>query len=153
MSKSSLPANTWWIFILGGFAIISIAPFLPMKYYNPAPMTFDTYITKVIIAGAIVLPIEAALLWFSQIRSEINRRKGYDWIGKFEVLEKKAYLHRFYFRLQPGSSHKIKVSRSLYESTRIGDFILIRRNALGDTKETVRLSGIRHRIKGTVGLV
>lgn len=87
------------------------------------------------------VPFTAFLFWVNW-RESIKRSRGYGWVGKFEVIGKRSSFIRWYLLLEPGNHHKLKVDRSLFEKTRIGDFILIRRDVFGNIEEVSKFKNL-----------
>jgi hypothetical protein len=79
-------------------------------------------------------------------KESMKRNKGYYWLGKFEVIGKQSSLLSDYLQLAPGRGHKLKVERSLFDKTKIGDFIVIRRDALGGLDEVRRVNNLLARV-------
>ena len=66
-------------------------------------------------------------------------------MGKFEVINKKSWFVFHYLQLAPGNS-KLKVERDLFEKIRVGNIILIRRDALGKIEEVRKVKNLSNRV-------
>jgi hypothetical protein len=110
------------------------------------PLSWDYYLHQVEYFSLIVIPFGIYFLW-TNWRERIKRNSNYRWVGEFEVLNKQTSFMSCYLLLTPGHGNKIKVSRSLFNKTRIGDRIEINRNALGNIEKIKRINGIKMRLK------
>ena len=75
----------------------------------------------------------------------MKRSRGYGWLGKFEVVSKKSWFVFHYLRLAPGNG-KLKVDRDLFEKIRVGNIILIRRDALGKIEDVRKVNNLSSRL-------
>ncbi len=141
--------ENWWGIVLIAIAAILIEPLLFMsKYQRAVPLSFNYYLQLIEYFLFIAVPF-VALLLFVNWRESIKRRRGYSWMGKFEVINKQTTIAFFYFQLTPGNSNKLRVNRSLFDKTRIGDFIMIRRDALGRIEGINRINNSSSRLTRT----
>jgi hypothetical protein len=138
--------RNWWQIILPALSAVLIGPLIIYKYQRSALFSLNYYFRLLEYCFLIVVPFISFLLWHIW-REVIKRNSGYSWIGKFEVLEKKSFVF-YYLLLAPGNS-KVKVERSLFERIHIGNFILIRRDALGGIEEIRKVNHLSSRLSKT----
>jgi hypothetical protein len=136
--------NRWHI-VLITIVVVLIGPLIMYRHYRGVPFSLDYYLRVIGYLLCIYVPLIAFLFWSSHQES-IKRKRGYSWVGKFEVMAKQTSFVFCYFVLAPGSDHKIKVSRSLFDKIRVGDFIMIRRDALGKIEEVSRVNNLSARL-------
>lgn len=120
----------------------------PLVVYNhqkSAPLSFAYYLRMTEYFLLIVVPFIILLVW-ANWREAIKRKRAYFWSGKFEVIGKRSWLIFCYLLLTPGDDHKLKVDRDLFEKTRVGEFILIRRDALGRLEGIVKFKNFPNRL-------
>jgi hypothetical protein len=122
-----------------------LGPLLLFKYSKGVAFSTPYYIQHVAYFSLVTLPFAAFLVW-SYRREAIKQSSGYHWVGKFEVLDKQSSFTSLYLVLS-GTNNKVKVERSLFEKTRIGDFIIILRDALGNVEEIKRVNRFSHQLK------
>jgi hypothetical protein len=67
-------------------------------------------------------------------------------VGKFEVVKKRTSFVFRYLLLAPGNGNKIRVNRNFFDKTRVGDFILIRRDALGSVEQINKTKNFSSRL-------
>ena len=138
--------RNWWYVALIVIAAILIEPLLFMsKYHRSAPFSFSYYVELIGYFFLIAFPFIALLIWVNR-RESTKRSRGYGWVGKFEVIKKSSLFLFRYLLLTPGNGNKIRVSRNLFDSTRVGDFILIRRDAFGSVEEISRTKNFSSRL-------
>lgn len=135
--------SNWWSVVLITLLIISIEPIVMMEYRKLMFISLAEYFNEVLFFSKIIIPVEVLVLWFPRLRHMIVQRRGFDWIGRFEVVGKVTSFRCRYITLSPGHFHRIKADASLYHKTNIGDYLIVRRNVLGDVKEVVRSSHLR----------
>jgi|SRR6478736_6547098 len=138
--------RNWWYVVLIVVAAVLIEPLLFMsKYKRSVPFSFSYYTELIAYFLLIAFPFIGLLIWIN--RRELEKRsRGYGWIGKFEVIKKSSLFLFRYLLLTPGSGNKIRVSRNLFDKTRVGDFILIRRDALGSVEEISKTKNFSGRL-------
>ncbi|NOT75744.1 MAG: hypothetical protein HOP08_12530 [Cyclobacteriaceae bacterium] len=141
-----LTKTNWWIIAVLSLLIIAYGPIQWMKHKGVILFSWDNYFHLVLLAAALIIPLETLVLWFPQIRLILIQKKGFDWIGKFEVIDKEFLLGFHYLVVHPGTAHKLKVDADVYHKIKIGDDLLVRRNALGDVKEAVRVPNMHRRV-------
>jgi len=134
----------WWHIVLPTLAAILIGPLVIYFRQRSVPSSFNQYLRFTEYCFLIVVPFILFLLWLNW-RESIKRNSGYSWIGKFKVTGKHSSFAFCYLYLAPGNT-KLKVARSLYEKTRAGNFILIRRDALGKIEEIRKVNNRSSRI-------
>jgi hypothetical protein len=138
--------KNWWYVVLITVVAVLIEPLLFMsKYQRAAPFSFNYYMQLVEYFLLIAFPFVALLIWVNR-RESIKRSRGYDWVGKFEVIKKQSSFVFRYLQLTPGSDNKVRVSKYFFDKTRVGDFILIRRDALGSVKEIRKTKNLSSRL-------
>jgi hypothetical protein len=126
--------KNWWRIALITVAAVLVGPLIMYKYHRSVPFSLDYYLQLTQYFLIFVIPFVAFLLWVNW-RQSIKRSRGYGWLGKFEVINKRASFPFCYLQLAPGSSNSLKVNRGLFEKIRVGDFILVRRDAFGNIEE------------------
>jgi hypothetical protein len=62
------------------------------------------------------------------------------------VIGKQTSILSCYLNLSPGEGNSLKVDRSLFNKTQVGDFVLIRRDALGDIDEVRSVKDVVKRL-------
>ena len=92
----------------------------------------------------IAFPFIALFIWLNW-RESMKRSRGYGWLGKFEVVGKKSWFVFYYLQLAPGNG-KLKVERDLFEKIRVGNIILIRRDALGKIEDVRKVNNLSSRL-------
>lgn len=127
-------------------AAMLLGPLLLFKYSKGVAFSTPYYLQHVAYFSLVTLPFTFFLVW-SYRREAIKQSSGYRWVGKFEVLDKQSSLTYLYLVLSPGTNNKVKVERSLFEKTRIGDFIIILRDALGNVEEIKRVNRFSNQLK------
>lgn len=134
-----------WRFVLMTVIGVLVEPFIMYGRHRSIPFTLHFYLQRIGYLSIIAVPLVVFLFEINRRESE-KRRRGYGWVGKFEVISKRSAFVLNYLLLSPGNGHKLKVDRSLFESTRIGDFILIRRDALGNIEEVKKFKNFSRRL-------
>lgn len=134
-----------WRFALITVVGVLVEPFILYGRHRSVPFTFHFYLQRIGYLSMIAIPLVAFLFQINWRELE-KRRRGYGWVGKFEVISKRSALVLNYLLLSPGNGHKLKVDRNLFENTRVGDFILIRRDALGNIEEIRRYKNFSRRL-------
>ena len=144
--------RNWWRISLISFAAMLVGPLILYKNQRSIPLSFGHYLLLMRYFLIIVLPLLSFLIW-ANWRESLKRTRGYKWIGKFEVINKQTSLAFRYLLLSPGNGNRIKVDRDLFERTRAGDFIVIRRDALGNIEEINKVNNFPKRLarSGTKG--
>lgn len=122
-----------------------LGPLLLFKYSKGVAFSTSYYLQHVAFFSLVTLPFAIFLVW-SYRRETLKQSSGYRFVGKFEVLDKQSCLTYLYLVLSPGINNKVKVERSLFEKTRIGDFIIILRDALGNVEEIKRVNRFSSRL-------
>lgn len=137
--------RNWWRIVLITVVAILIEPLVMYKNQRSVPISFEYYLQLIEYFIIIAVPFVAFLLWVNW-RELIKRRKGYGWVGKFEVIGKRSSLLFCYLLLMPDSNHKLRVDRSFFQKTRIGDFIQVKRDAFENIEEVSRIKNISNRL-------
>ena len=151
--KTSYPAivdpifskKNWWQIILMTVVGVLIEPLIMYGRQRTVPSSPHFYLQRIEYLSCMVIPFFAFLFWMNWRESE-KRTRGYGWIGKFEVIGKRSSLLFCSLLLAPGSDHRLKVDRSLFDKTRIGDFILIQRNSFGNIESVTRAKNFSRRL-------
>ncbi len=149
-SNSLSPSNSifhrinWWHIVLPIFGAVLIGPLAIYARQRSVPSSLGHYLRMVEYCFLIVVPFILFLLWLNW-RESIKRNRGYGWIGKFKITNKQSSFAFYYLHLSPGNS-KLKVARSLFDKTRVGYSILIRRDALGNIEEIRKVSNRSSRL-------
>lgn len=131
--------KNWWRILLITVMAVLIEPLLMYRHQRSVPFSVDDYLKLSGYFLAIIIPFVAFLFWINW-RESIKRNRGYGWVGKFEVVALKSSFLFYYLLLEPDSTNKIRVERSLFEKTRVGDVIQIRRDALGKIEEISKVN-------------
>jgi hypothetical protein len=84
--------KNWWVFVTLTFLAIAIEPIILMKYRKLISLSWQDYFQQVFLIAKFLIPLEVLILWFPQVRQMAIQKKGFDWIGKFEVLDKEISL-------------------------------------------------------------
>ena len=138
--------RNWWYVVLITAVAVLIEPFLFMsKYQRSVPFSLNSYVEQIKYFLLIALPFVALLIWVNH-RESAKRSRGYGWVGKFEVVKKQTSFVFRYLLLTPGKGNKIRVSKHLFDKTRVGDSILIRRDALGGIEEISKTKNFSRRL-------
>lgn len=141
--------KNWWRIGLITLAAVLMGPLVMYKYHRSATFSFDYYLRLIQYFLIFVIPFVAFLLWVNW-RQSIKRSRGYGWLGKFEVVNKRVLFPFCYLQLTPGDGNSLKVNRGLFDKIRVGDFILIRRDAFGNIEEiskTNKFSNLLPKVK------
>lgn len=146
ITNSIFSKRNWWRIVLITVAAVLIEPLVIMyKHQRSVPFSLDYYLELAEYFLLIVVPFVAFLFW-ANWRESTKRRRGYGWVGKFEVIKKRSLFAFHYLFLAPGSKNKIKVNQHLFERTRVGDFVEIRRDALGGIEAVSRINNFSGRL-------
>lgn len=137
--------KNWWYIVLMTVVVVLIEPLIMYRRQRSIPFSLEYYVKLIEYLTFIIVPFIAFLYWINR-RELIKQSRGYGWVGKFEVIGKQSSFIRKYLLLKPGDGHKLKVQRSLFEKTRIGDFIVIRRDALGNIEEVTKSKNLSRRL-------
>lgn len=139
--------RNWWQGVLITIVAVLIGPLILYKYQRSISLSLNFYLQLIEYCILIVVPIVALLFWVNW-RESTKQKRGYVWLGKFEVINKRSVFAFCYLQLNPGSTN-IKVSRSLFEKISVGNSILIRRNSLGTIEEIKKISNLSDRLSRT----
>jgi hypothetical protein len=122
--------NNWGYVVLMAVVAVLIEPLIMYGRYRSFPFSFENYLQVITYLSFVMVPFVAFLFWVNW-REAIKQSRGYGWMGTFEVTKKRLTFSRCYLFLAPGNNHKVKVDRKLFDKIRVGDFVEIRRDALG----------------------
>ncbi len=136
--------NWWWIVLITALAAL-MGPLLMFKRSKAIPFSISFYIQLSEYFLILFTPFVGFLLWVNW-RELKKRKRGYGWVGKFEVIGKESLLSFNYLKLAPGINNKLKVDRDLFDKVRIGDSVLIRRDSLGNIEGLSKVSNFSSRI-------
>jgi len=144
--KASYPPmiSPWNIVLIMVVAALAV-PFFVYRNAKFVNFSLADYLKQIEYFMFIGLPLGLFLFW-TNWRESVKRSKRYCWVGKFKVVGKQSSFLSCYLNLSPGDSNKLKVDRSLFNKTNVGDFILIRRDALGDIDEVRRVKDVVNRL-------
>lgn len=141
--------RNWWQGVLITVVAVLIGPLILYKYQRSISFSLTYYVQLIEYCVLMVVPFVAILFWVNW-RESTKKKRGYVWVGKFEVIHKQSLLTVFYLQLNPGNI-KIRVSRSIFEKINVGNRILIRRNSLGRIEEIKRINKLSDRISRSHG--
>jgi hypothetical protein len=136
--------KNYWLIVLQTLVAVSIEPLMLYKYQRSAIFSFNNYLHLMELCFLIAFPFIALFIWLNW-RESMKRSRGYGWLGKFEVVGKKSWFVFHYLRLAPGNG-KLKVDRDLFEKIRVGNIILIRRDALGKIEDVRKVNNLSSRL-------
>lgn len=125
--------------------VLLVEPLIMYKYYRRVPFSLDYYLHQIGYFSLILIPLGIVLLWTTW-RDDYRQRCSYNWIGNFKVRAKYEGLFSCFLLLSPGEENRIKINRRFYYRTRVGDSIIIKRDALGVIKEIKRTGNIKSRL-------
>ena len=140
--------KNYWQIVLQTLVAVSIEPLMLYKYQRSAEFSFNSYLHLMELCFLIAFPFISLFVWLNW-RESLKRSRGYGWLGKFEVINKKSWLVFHYLQLAPGNS-KLKVEHDLFEKIRVGNIILIRRDALGKIEEVRKVNNLSNRLANGV---
>jgi hypothetical protein len=118
-----------------------VEPFLILSKVKPTNVSVHDYLEQLEYFALFAFPV-GLLLAYVHWKESIKRHRGYCWIGKFQVKDKKLSRLSCYLTLTPGQEHRLKVDRNLFDKTKVGDFIIVRRDALGVIDEVKRVNNL-----------
>jgi hypothetical protein len=139
--------KNYWQIVWQTLIAVSIEPLMMYKYRSSVDFSFSNYLRLMAYCFLIAAPFISLFVWLNW-RESVKRSRGYGWLGKFEVVNKKSWFVFHYLQLAPGNS-TIKVERNLFEKTRVGNIILIRRDALGKIEEIRKVNHLTNRLAGS----
>jgi hypothetical protein len=139
------PMISPWI-LLAIMVVASLTvPLFVYRNVRTAPLTLSGYLEQIEYFLFVGVPLGLLLIW-ANWREAVKRRKGYCWVGKFEVIGKSKSFLTCHLNLFPGEGNRLRVDRGLYHETHIGDCIIIRRDALGGIGEVRRVKDVLNRL-------
>ena len=128
-----------WYNVLITLTVVLIEPLIMYKHYSHVmPFSLGYYLNQVRYAFAVGIPYGVFQFWINW-RQIVKRRRGYCWVGKFKVISKRSLLIFCYLTLMPGKSNRLNVSWKLFRQVRVGDFVVIRRDALGKLERVIKV--------------
>jgi hypothetical protein len=145
--KPVLTNSNWWQYLISTCLLILLGPIIPVRYRKVYPSSLQEYVHDLLITAGIVLCYVCFEIWFGQMLPYLERRKGYYFKGKFEVIDKKVFLGLTFLKLKPGIANKIRIGWRQFNTLRIGDVILIERTAFGGIKRISKISDFQNRVK------
>jgi len=129
----------WWHNLVITVAVVLIEPLIMYKHYRHViPFSQSYYLHQVKYALWVGVPYSIFRLW-SRWRGTEKRRRGYRWVGKFEVISKHSFFLLYFLTLSPGEGNRIRVDGAFFQKVRVGDFIIIRRDALGTLEKVINV--------------
>jgi len=139
------PMMSPWNFVIITFIAALLEPFLIYKSFKHVPFSLNYYLNQIEYFSFIGVPLVVFLFW-ANWREAKKRSLGYCWVGKFEVIDKRATVGFYYLSLTPGVSNMLRVSRNLFKNIRVGDYVIVRRDSLGDVDEVRRINNFLGRV-------
>lgn len=136
-----IPGVIWAI----GVAAL-VEPFIVLNKAKRAGFSLYDYFNQLQYFLLLILPI-GLFLTYTYWKESVKRQRGFRWVGKFRVIDKKALPLKCYLFLYPGSDHKITVQRDTFSRVKIGDFIIIRRDSLGKIEKINHVNNWFGRLK------
>jgi hypothetical protein len=133
-----------WLTVLLTLVAALIEPFIVYHRLKTPSFSISHYVQITEFCLAVAVPFVLFLFWLNW-REVIKGKRGYNWVGKFKVIKKSASLIFCYLRLAPGNSN-LRVERNLFDNVRVGDVIVIRRDALGAVQEVKKVSNFSSRL-------
>jgi len=140
--------KNYWQIVWQTLVAVLVEPLIMYKYQRSVAFSFNNYLRLMEYCFLIAVPFIAFFVWLNW-RESVKRSRGYGWLGKFEVIKKKSWFVFHYLQLAPGDS-KLKVEGDLFEKIRVGNIILIRRDALGKIEEVRKVNNLSNRLVGGV---
>lgn len=137
--------KNWWRLALTVGVAVLIEPLLIYKYNKWVSFSFSYYMKTASYFAVFIVPFVLIMLWINW-REEIKKSRGYGWIGKFEVVEKRSSLTAHYLLVAPGEHNELKVSRIFFDKIRVGDFIQVKRDALWNIEDVSKISSLAMRL-------
>jgi hypothetical protein len=146
VTVSLFTKRNWWRIVLITIAAVLIEPLVIMhKHQRSFPFSFNDYLELAIYFLLIVVPFVAFLFWVNW-REATKRRRGYGWVGKFEVIKKRSLFVFHYLLLSPGTKNRIKVNQRLFDRTKVGDFVEVRRDIFGGIEAVSKIKNFSSRL-------
>jgi hypothetical protein len=130
------------------FAALLLEPLIVYKHHRIESFSLEFYLNQLGFFSLLFVPLSGFIFWKGWLE-HLKKNRGYGWIGKFEVRDKRASLISYYLLLSPGHGNKVRINRRLFYQTRAGDFVTVTRDALGNIKEVKKLNGIKARLTKT----
>jgi hypothetical protein len=137
--------GNWWRIILITLIASLVGPLILYKHQRPVSFSRDYYLRLIEYCFVTVVPFVAFLVWVNW-RALTKRKRGYGWVGKFEVINKRSTFGFHFLDLAPGVNNQVKVKRGLFEKTYLGDFVLIRRDIFGVIEEISKINNVSGRL-------
>ena len=143
VSQAFSRSNLWHIVLIVGVSVL----LAPVALYKSMHVGFSLgyYLQGIKYSLAIAVPFGTFIFWVNW-RELVKRSKGYDWVGRFTVTNKRSSFGFCYLKLTPGDKNTLLVHRKFFQKIRVGDFILIRRDALGHVEEIRKLNNLSSRL-------
>jgi len=142
---SKFSREDWWQLIVISLAAILVAPLIVYKNDHHNPFTQSYYLQQIKYFLLVGIPYAMYYFWTRWLQ-RVKRNRGYGWVGKFEVIRKRSSILFCYLVLAPGTANRLKVSRSLFDSIREGDFVMIYKDALGKIERVTRVKDFAARL-------
>lgn len=136
--------NLWHLIVIIAAGVL-VEPVALYKYNKSIPFTLHYYFQAIKYSLLVAVPFGAFIFWVNW-RELKKKSEGYEWVGKFEVVDKKTVLTFCYLHLAPGGKNKIRVHWGLFEKIRIGDFIVIRRDVFGNLEKINKVKNLPSRL-------
>jgi len=136
--------NPWGVLIVTLIAIL-VEPLMASTKYKLAPFSFGSYLHQIKYFSFVGVPFGLFLFW-TNWRESVKRNRGFCLVGKFEVIGKRSSFMFNHLVLSPGDKNELKVDKKLFNKIHVGDFVIIRRDALGDVNEVRSVSNFLSRM-------
>src|SRR5690349_14852516 len=128
--RTMSPWHVLWI----AAAAVLIEPLIAYRSQRRLAFSFAYYLEQMEYFLFIAVPFGLYVFW-AYWRESLKQRRGYCWVGKFEVVDKRSSFGYCQLVLSPGKENRLNVNKSFFNKTLIGDLIIIRRDALGEIDE------------------
>lgn len=130
--------KNWWRLILITVVAVFVEAFIMYGRQRAVPFSFHYYLRLIEYVAVLVIPFVGFLLWANG-RELMKQSRGYVWVGKFEVIGKQRSITGNILILTPGEDHRIGVKRPIYNKVSVGDYVTVRRDALGRVEEVAKV--------------
>jgi hypothetical protein len=119
--------------------VVLVEPLMMYKHYwRIMPFSLSYYFHQAKYAFFVAIPVSLFQFLYNWLEG-LKHKRGYCWVGKFEVVNKYSLFMFCFLALTPGRDHRVKVDRKLFRKVRVGDSVVIRRDALGKLEKVIRV--------------
>jgi hypothetical protein len=136
----------WWQILLIIMGAVLIEPLVVYKKVRHIPFTRSYYVEQIKYFVLLSIPFFLFYLWMNW-RETVKRTRGYCWVGRFEVIQKKSSMLSCHLMLAPGKENKLKVNRSFFNKVHEGDIVMIRRDVLGKIERVILVKDFAARFR------